>query len=68
MVLSETVIILIIGTIGGLFALAFKLCYMSKCRVIKFKDTEIQRDTSHEIDLNINDLTVPTSKNSKVEL
>ena len=68
MVLSETVIILIIGTIGGLFALAFKLCYMSKCRVIKFKDTEIQRDTSHEIDLNINDLTLQKENKSEVEL
>ena len=68
MVLSETVLILIIGTIGGLMALAFRLCYMSKCRVIKFKNMEIQRDTSHEINLNVNDLTLQKENKAEVEL
>ena len=56
--LSDAILSMIIVSITGVILLAFKLCYLSKCRVIKCKmfnccDTELQRDTTHEQSINM---------------
>lgn len=51
--LSDPLISMLIVSITGLLGLAFKLCYSSKCRVIKCCGGEIQRDISNEAVINI---------------
>ena len=53
MTLSDPIITLIIASTAGLLALSFKLCYSSKCKVIKCCCGEIQRDVDHETTINI---------------
>lgn len=51
--LSDAIISMIIVSSTGLIALSFKLCYSSKCRMIKCCGGEIHRDTEHEVNINM---------------
>ena len=51
--LSDTILTLLIASTSGLIALSFKLCYSSRCKVIKCCCGEIQRDTEHEINIDM---------------
>ena len=54
MSLSDPVIILIIGSGTALLGLLCKLTYSSKCKRIKCGCITIERDTDHEVAININ--------------
>ena len=51
--LSDTILTLLIASISTLLGLSFKLCYNSRCKVIKCCCGEIQRDTEHEINIDM---------------
>ena len=51
--ISESVMILIIGSASALLGLFCKLLYSSKCTTIKCGCIEIKRDTEHETAINI---------------
>lgn len=51
---SETILSLIIVSTTGILALICKLIYSSKCKLIKCCGNEIQRDTDHEVNINMN--------------
>lgn len=51
--LSDPIITLLIASASGLAALALKLCYSSKCKYIRCCGNTIERDTSHEAVINI---------------
>ena len=53
MVLSDTIITLLIASISTLLALALKLCYSSKCKNFKLCCLSIDRDTEHEVAINM---------------
>ena len=53
MVLSDTIITLIIASSTTVILLALKLCYSSRCKSIKCCGGEIQRDTEHEVNIEI---------------
>ena len=56
--LSDPIITLLIASSSAIVALALKLCYSSRCTTIKcFKCCEINRDTEHEINI---ELATPT--------
>lgn len=58
--LSDAIISMLIVSTTGLIALGFKLCYMSKCKIIKCCPPEFVRDTDHEAVINIDNQTSPT--------
>ena len=51
--LSDAIISMIIISVSGLIGLSLKLCYSSKCKIIKCCGGEIQRDTEHEVNINM---------------
>jgi hypothetical protein len=51
--LSDAIISMIIISVSGLIGLSFKLCYSSKCKIIKCCGGEIIRDTEHEVNINM---------------
>ena len=52
--LSDSIIILLIGTVGSLMGMACRLCYLSKCKVVKCCGVfQVERDTEHETNINI---------------
>ena len=51
--LSDAIISMIIISVSGLIGLSFKLCYSSKCKIIKCCGGEIHRDTDHEVNINM---------------
>ena len=53
MVLSDTIITLLIASTSGLLGLALKLCYSSKCKNFKLCCLSIDRDTEHEVSINM---------------
>jgi hypothetical protein len=55
--LSDAIIMTIIVSITGLCGLSLKLCYSSKCKVIKCCGSSIIRDTDHEQNINIGNQT-----------
>ena len=59
--LTDGVLIMIIGSISALLGLFCKLIYSSKCTNIKCGCIEIKRDTSHEIAVNISDRNLQSS-------
>ena len=62
--LSDSIIILIIGSATALFGLLFKLSYSSKCSRVKCGCIEITRDTIHEQPININSTpSIPSQTN-----
>jgi hypothetical protein len=52
--LSDAIISMIIVSVSGLLALLFKLCYSSKCKTVKLCCLDINRDTEHEVNINMN--------------
>ena len=49
MVLSDSIIILLIGTVGSLLGMACRLCFLSKCKVVKCCGVvQVERDTANE--------------------
>ncbi len=55
--LSDAIIMTIIVSITGLCGLSLKLCYSSKCKIIKCCGGSIIRDTDHEQNINIGNQT-----------
>jgi hypothetical protein len=55
--LSDAIISMIIISVSGLIGLSLKLCYSSKCKVIKCCGGSIIRDTEHEQAINIGNQT-----------
>ena len=53
MTLSDPIITLIIVSCATIIGLALKLCYSSRCTTIKCCGAEIQRDTNHEVAINL---------------
>ena len=53
MSISDPVLIIIIGSVSALIGLGLKICYSSKCTHVKFGCVEIDRDTNHEVAINI---------------
>ena len=51
--LSDAIISMLIVSGTGLLGLAFKLCYSSRCNIIKCCGAEIHRDVEHETRINI---------------
>ena len=47
--ISESLIITIVLTATGLLGYAFKLCFVSKCNVIRCGPLEIHRQTNEEL-------------------
>jgi hypothetical protein len=58
--LSDAIISMLIVSATGLIALTIKLCYMSKCKVIKCCPPECVRDTEHEARITIEPAGSPT--------
>lgn len=57
--LSDSIIILLIGSITGLIGLCLKLAYSSKCTKCKFGCVEVDRDTNNETRINIDAMQSP---------
>ena len=51
--LSDSIIMAIVVSLTGLIGLSFKLCYSSKCKLIRCCGNEIQRDTENEQTINM---------------
>ena len=51
--LSDAIISMIIVSTTGVLALSLKLCYMSKCKTIKFCPPSCVRDTDHETTITV---------------
>jgi hypothetical protein len=51
--LSDAIIMTIIVSITGIIGLSLKLCYSSKCKIIKCCGGQIIRDTEHEQTINM---------------
>ncbi len=51
--LSDAILSMIIVSVTGIIGLSLKLCYSSKCTTIKCCLGEIQRDTTHEVAINM---------------
>ena len=51
--LSDSIIMAIVVSLTGLIGLSLKLCYSSKCKVIKCFGAQIIRDTSHEVPISM---------------
>jgi hypothetical protein len=61
MSLSDPVLIIIIGSATALIGLGLKICYSSKCTHIKLGCIDIDRDTAHEVAINMS--ASPQSQN-----
>ena len=53
MSISDPVMIIIIGSASALIALTLKLCYSSKCTRVRLGSITIDRDTIHEVAINM---------------
>ncbi len=53
MVLTDSILMLIIGSATGLLGLLMKLSYSSKCKYCKCCCIEVERDTDHETAINL---------------
>ena len=53
MSISDPVLLIIIGSATALIGLAMRLCYTSKCTHIRLGCLDIDRDTVHEVAINM---------------
>ena len=59
--ISDSILSLLIISITGLCGLSLKLCYSSKCKIIKCCGGEIIRDTEHEVNINMQQTPNPNN-------